>query len=85
MVRSYRIQTGRCPGPRDNGSKVSILIWDFNHQNKLFQDTFKTDLFFEDIEADFTKDGSVIVIDGKSKHTIRRYSRIADRQWQFQP
>jgi hypothetical protein len=81
LVKSYRIQTGRCPGPHDVGSKISITIWDFGEKNRLFYDTFRSELFFEDIDAKFEKDGSVIVVDDKSNRTIRHYSRISENQW----
>ena len=85
MVRCYRIQTGFCPKADDKGAKVTIIIWNFNHQNKLFHDTFKSDLYFEDVYARFQKDGSVVVVDDKSNRTVRRYSRISDKQWRYQP
>ena len=85
LVGSYRIQTGRCPGPHDLGSKICISIWDFGQDNRLFHDTFRSEVFFEDVYARFAKDGSVIVTDDKSHRTIRRYSRISDRQWRYQP
>jgi hypothetical protein len=83
-VWSYKTQTGWCPKSHDKGAKITISIWDFNHQNKLFRDTFETDLYFDDVSVDFSKDGSVIVVDDTSKKIIRRYSRIAERQWQYQ-
>ena len=85
LVKSYRIQTGRCPGPHDLGSKITISIWDFGEENRLFYDTFRSELFYEDIDAKFQKDGSVIVVDDKSNRTIRNYSRISDNQWRYQP
>ena len=85
MVRCYRIQTGVCPKANDRGAKVTIIIWNFNHQNILFHDTFKSDLYFEDVYARFQKDGSVVVVDDKSNRTVRRYSRISDKQWRYQP
>jgi hypothetical protein len=85
LVKSYRIQTGRCPEPHDLGSKVSISIWDFGEENRLFYDTFRSDSYFEDIHAKFQKDGSAVVVDQKTKRTIRYYSRISDNQWRYKP
>ena len=85
LVKSYRIQTGRCLGPHDLGSKITITIWDFAEENRLFYDTFRSEHFFEDIDAKFQKDGSVIVVDEKCNRTLRHYARISDNHWRYQP
>lgn len=84
MVRCYRVQTGLCPKAGENGASVTIIIWDFDHQNQLFKDQFKTDLYFEDILARFTTDGSVVVVDDKSGNIIREYPRVSAKEWRVQ-
>lgn len=82
MVRCYRVQTGLCPEPNDKGAKVTILISNFNHQNRLFEDSFETNKYFEDVYAKFAKDGSILVMDEKSGEVIRKYQRVSERHWQ---
>ena len=84
MVRCYRVQSGLCPKAGDKGANVTIIVWTFNHQNQLFKETFKTDRYFEDIVARFSKDGSVIVVDTKSEETIREYRRVSEAKWQVE-
>jgi hypothetical protein len=81
MVRCYRVQSGICPDEGEKGAKVTILIWDFDHRNLLFEDRFESDLYFEDIYAVFSEDGSVVVMDDKSGRVVREYRRVSKTQW----
>ena len=78
VAKIYCIQSGFCPKAGDFGANVTVSIWNFGQETRLFSDSFRSDRYFEDFVPIWTKDGSLIVLDEKSAVTIRKwlFSRI---------
>jgi len=81
VAKVYCIQSGFCPKAGDLGSNVTVSIWNFGEETRLFSDSFSSDRYFEDFIPTWTKDGSLLVLDEKTGETIKKYPRIGQRKW----
>lgn len=70
-----------CPKAGDPGSSITVSIWTFAETSKLFSDSFKSDLYFENFAAKWTKDASLIIYDEKTGKTIKFYNQIGHGKW----